>query len=507
LNNGTDLTSGPLLARNALINLVSDVIPFLVAIFAIPALIHGIGVDRYGVLTLSMMAVGYLGAFDFGLGRAATKFIAEAATSGENEKIPGLFWTSLYLMVAFGSISGIIVAALAPWLAHDVLKIPAALRPESVRALYLLGLSMPFAISGGSLNGALSAFQRFDLVNSVRVPTGIFSYLGPLLVLPFSHSIAAMVAIMALGRVAGWLASLGLCLRTIPPLGRQLRPHPAALRSMLIFGGWVTVSGILSPIMVYFDRFLVGATLSVAAVAYYTVPFQITGKLGVLPAAIGGVVFAAFSGSLTRNPARATLIFDRAARYTLLALFGPVMLIVTFAPELLSLWLGPSFAARSAPVLRWLTVAAFVNCLAWTPFGFVQAANRPDLTAKLHLVEVPLYVALLWWMLVHLGLEGAAIAYALRVGVDAAVLFFLARRLMPDAGSVTRRIAILTCIAFSVFATGVIPTDLASKCILVAGVLILFAGVGWNLLLQTEEMNFVRAWCRFSRTLPMEAQE
>jgi O-antigen/teichoic acid export membrane protein len=98
MSNSIDLTSGWLLARNTMLNLLSEVLPFLVAIFAIPMLVRGLGIDRYGVLTLSMMVVGYFGLFDLGLGRAATKFIAEAAASGDNSKIPALFWTSLYLL-------------------------------------------------------------------------------------------------------------------------------------------------------------------------------------------------------------------------------------------------------------------------------------------------------------------------------------------------------------------------------------------------------------------------
>ncbi len=507
VSNPENLTSGRLLARNTVINLVSEVVPFAVAIVAIPAIIGGIGVSRYGVLTLSMMAVGYFGVFDFGLGRAATKFIAEAAGAGDREAIPGLFWTSLLVMSAFGAAAGVLIAALAPWLVGGVLKIPPALRPESVRAFYLLALSMVFVIGGGIFGGTLSAFQRFDLINAVRVPAGILSYLGPLMVLPFSHAIDAMVAAMVLVRIGGWFAGFAMCLRVLPELRRPLRPRREVLRPLLSFGGWVTVSGIVGPIMVYFDRFLIGGLISVAAVSYYTVPQQITGKLGVLPGAMGGVVFAALASAFNRDSARAAVLFERAARYTMLALFAPVLLIVVFAPEGLSLWVGSSFAAHSAPVLRWFAVAAFVNCLAWTPYGLVQAANRPDLTAKLHLAELPFYLAMLWWVLPRYGIEGAAVAYTVRVAVDTVAFLVMARRLLPQAASAVERIAMLACGALAVIAAGILPSDLASKCAFAAIALIAFAGAGWFRLLQPEERVFVRGWLRPSRVLAMETRQ
>ncbi len=501
------LTSGRLLARSTLINLAGEVVPFLVALFAIPALIGGIGVDRYGVLTLSMLVVGYFGLFDFGLGRAAAKFIAEAAASGDRDAIPGLFWTSLYMMLVLGAAAGMLAAALAPYLVRDALRIAPALRPESVRAFYLLALSMPFVISAGTLGGTLASFQRFDLINAVRVPSGIFSYLGPLAVIPFSHAIDAMVAAMVVGRVAGWLATFTLCIRVAPELWRRRRPARAVLRPMLSYGGWVTVSGIVGPLMSYFDRFFIGAMLSMAAVSYYTVPFQITGKLGVVPGAMGGVVFAAFSGSFANDPGRAALIFERAARYTLLALFAPVLLIVAFAPEGLSLWLGPSFAVRSAPVLRLVAIAAFINCLAWTPYGLVQAAHRPDLTAKFHLAEVPFYLAALFWMLPRYGIAGAAIAYLTRVAADAALLFVAARWLMPAAARAVNRVATLAFAGLADLAAAAIPMELAVRLLFVAIVIVLSVAAGWTLLLEPEEKSFIRGYVRLARILAVETRE
>ncbi|MGA3229657.1 MAG: oligosaccharide flippase family protein, partial [Candidatus Binatus sp.] len=86
MSNPTNLTSGRLLARNTIINLAGEVAPSLVALLAIPLVIRVLGVDRYGVLTLSIMVVGYFGLFDFGLGRAATKFIAAAAASSDQQE-------------------------------------------------------------------------------------------------------------------------------------------------------------------------------------------------------------------------------------------------------------------------------------------------------------------------------------------------------------------------------------------------------------------------------------
>ena len=84
------LTQGRLLARNTVWNLGGQVAPLVVAIFAIPPLIKGLGTDRFGVLTLAWVVIGYFSLFDLGLGRALTKLVA--GQEGKTLRLSGLRW-------------------------------------------------------------------------------------------------------------------------------------------------------------------------------------------------------------------------------------------------------------------------------------------------------------------------------------------------------------------------------------------------------------------------------
>jgi len=127
-----------LLARNTVFNLMGYILPMAVALVAIPYLIKGLGIERFGVLTLAWMVIGYFGIFDMGIGRAATKFVAQAISQKEQEQLPSLVWTSLLLLVAFGIVGGVLAALLTPWLVSDVLNIPETLKGES-RTAFLSG--------------------------------------------------------------------------------------------------------------------------------------------------------------------------------------------------------------------------------------------------------------------------------------------------------------------------------------------------------------------------------
>jgi O-antigen/teichoic acid export membrane protein len=134
-------------------------------------------------------------------------------------------------------------------------------------------------------------------------------------------------------------------------------------------------------------------------------------------------LFPAFAASLASN--RERLLSARGVKYIFLAMFPIILVTVAFAPDALRLWLGPGFASHSQSVLRWLAAGFFINALATVPFSPLQGAGRPGLTAKLHLLELPLYVIAVWVLTRRLGIEGAAIAFTARVGPGyrAALLF------------------------------------------------------------------------------------
>ena len=212
-----------------------------------------------------------------------------------------------------------------------------------------------------------------------------------------------------------WGAHLLLCLRVVPELYRNFKLQREMIRSLVSFGSWMTVSNIISPLMVYFDRFLVGAILSMEAVAYYATPYEVLTRLRIIPSALVGVLFPAFSTTLMQDRTRTTRLFGQGINYIFLLLFLPILFIVTMASESLKLWLGMDFAQHSTLVVQMLAIGMFVNSLAQLPFALIQGTGRPDITAKLHFVELPFYLSGVWWLTVRYGIKGTAIAWVLRV--------------------------------------------------------------------------------------------
>ncbi len=420
------------LAYNTFYNLLGQALPISVGIISIPILISKLGLERFGILTLLWSVFGYLGIFDLGIGRATTKFVAEHLALNKLQELPSLIWTSLILMFSFGLLGGVLAYLATPLLVGKVFKVSPDLIGETRRAFHLLAFIIPFVISTSGIAGVLEAQQRFALINVIRTPASLINYLGPLPLLFFTKSLFPIVVVLAGTRLLVWSAFFYFCIHSLPGIKRFQMPQLQRIKQLLGFGGWITISNIVSPIMSYMDRFLIGWLLSMQAVAYYVTPYELVTKLWLIPASLLPVLFPVFSAYANDHEHKLAILHRRAVRYLFLILAPIIVCIIVLAKPFLSFWINPDFAEKSAPIMQLLALGVLLNSIAWVPLSAVQAMGRPDLTAKLHLLELPIYVAIIWVFIHYLGLMGVALAWVLRVSLDTALLFWWKNRLLSE---------------------------------------------------------------------------
>ena len=94
------------------------------------------------------------------------------------------------------------------------------------------------------------------------------------------------------------------------------------------------------------------------------------------------------------------------------------------------MWLGNKFEIESTYVFQILAVGVLFNGVANIPFACIQGAGRSDLTAKVHLVELFIYVPLLYFAVLKFGIIGAATVWSIRVICDGFVLHNLLQKII-----------------------------------------------------------------------------
>ncbi len=434
------LISSHRLARNALWNFGGLAAPMLVALFAIPLLIEGMGKERFGLLAIVWMGVGYFSLFDLGLGRALTRMVAERLGRNASEDLGKLVWTALFLIAALGALGAVVVLSLAGPLVERVLAVAPALQGEAIAAFRILAVGLPLVVVTSALVGLLEAYQRFRVIAAVRLPLGLLTFAGPLLSLQFSPSLAWATAVLLFGRCVALAAYFHAAAATCAALERPQRPARELMAPLFRFGGWLTVTNIVGPLMTYLDRFFVGGLLSMTAVAHYATPYEVLSRVQVLPQAVLGVLFPALSTAAATGARERLVVLYGAAAQGLSAVMLPLTAgFFLLAPEGLALWLGDDFRAASTLVVLWLAAGWMINSLALPAFTVLQSVGRPDLVAKIHLAELLPYIGVLWVLIEHYGIAGAAAAWTLRVLADTVLMNELAALTLHELRAEVRR--------------------------------------------------------------------
>lgn len=456
----TRFTPSSLLAKNALLNLVTNGWIFLVLLVAIPKLVHYLGETSFGLFSLAWVVIGYLAFLDIGVNRAATKFVSQHLAEQDRRSALRLVQTAIIANSVMGLMGGLAVAIASPYLVHHFFKVSLSLEREARLAFYAVGLSVPVLLVQGVFRAVLSSFQRFGWMNAIDAVTTSAQWIVAGILAWEGHGVALVVFSTVLARIIGTLACGYLVFRLFPDFSVWRIRSLYGLSKLLHFGSWVSVSQIISPLLVYLDRVLIASWVSLSAVTLYTVPFEALGRLRVIPFSLMGTIYPAFSERGAANGMVPDLerLYERSVRYLLLLLAPGILYLLVLGPDLFQIWMGPAFAQQTASVVQILCLGVLANALAPVPFSLLQAYGRPDLPGKFHLIELPIYFALCWFLIPRWGITGAALACTARYCLDAFLLFWAAAKYCQVSlhnfvtGPLVRIAALFTCLTMTLIA-------------------------------------------------------
>lgn len=451
--------------RNTLINLVGAIVPMAVMLITVPLYLAQLGEARYGVLALVWLVLGYFSFLEMGLGKATANQIAKAHDATDDERSE-IFWTALMINAAMGTIAASILWLAGDYLLSSVLKMPDDLRQEAVAALPWMITTLPLALVSSVLNGALEGRNRFLTVNLLQVVSNTVFQVAPLAVASlYGPSLEVVIPAAVLSRAAMNLPFLIACRRAVP---FTLHPSFSLMRakSLFSYGGWVAVTGVVSPIMETLDRFLIGVLLGAKAVTHYTIAYQLATKFRILPASLSRALFPRFSADSANAGDMAIESFS-----TLIAIMTPLTALgVLLVGPFLAIWVGPEVALHSAPIAQIILFGVWANSLAFIPLNLLQATGRPGLVAKLHVTELLPFIAILYFATTQWGVIGAAGAWATRVIIDSVFLYL--------AADIAEDVAPMVVIPLAMISSALVITSmLTTPFMLISSSLILTAGM------------------------------
>ena len=427
------------LKTNAFLSLAGSVVPALAALAFVPGTLSRMGNDAFGVLTLLLALIGYFSIFDLGMARGLTFRLAQLhATEGAADsrrqqlETPAVLGTGMFITLLAGALGAVAVLALAPLIVTRGVDVPQHLQSDALRALQWVAAGMVFVTFSSATRGALEGINQFRIANINKAVVGAGTFAVPWAVvqsgsaMPLTHTAAVLVVL----RLAVCVLEASQVLRLTRSRLAQMRPRMAQARQLLNYGGWILVSNVLSPLMVYGDRFVIGGIVGTYVLPYYAIPQEGLQRFLVIPSALCSALMPRLSQAARGEFVRLLRKSEAMNVQGMLALCAVIALGVH---PFLSWWISKDFADVALWPSMVMVVGMFFNADAMVKYVALHALGQTRLTAIVHAVEFVVYFAALVVLTRQFGILGAAVAWTARVVVDNLVLRILLRRQLRKA--------------------------------------------------------------------------
>ncbi|ADI29618.1 flippase [Methylotenera versatilis] len=484
-----------MIKKNIIWNFIGSLLPLLVGVMVFPLIIKAYGTERFGILTIAWSLVGYFSLFDMGLSRALTQMVSEKISKNTNDyEIVEMIHTAFRIMWLLGAIGGFILWLISSWLAHNVLSVSPGIEQETIHTFSILAISIPFVVHTSALRGVMDALQLFKQASLIRMLLGIGTFLGPYFSSLYSNSLIYAAYALVLVRFVGWIMHLYAVNSTSLLSNESASYNCKWLKQLFTFGGWMTISNIIGPLMIYLDRFVIAAMLGTTAVAYYVAPYEVITKLWVIPAAFSGVLFPLFAQEWRTNPLTAAKMLNQGISYVLILSYPAVLLAALFSNEWLAFWLSKEFAVKGSHLVCWLAAGVLVNSVAQIIYAKIQGAGRADWTAKLHLAESIPYWIFLWLAIKQFGIEGAAMAWFFRVSVDTLGLAYFAGKLNVANKHSMKAPLVLTSLSVIPLISSIYIEDIIFRSILAMVIMFLYGLLALRRLHRDDAFMYLKGF-------------
>jgi len=421
------------LTQNTLSNLLGQFAVVLVAFISTPVLVGGLGMERFGFLAILWGLVGYFGFLDLGTGQAAIKYLAEVVERKDRDEARAILRAALVSNAVLGGIGTAVFIALALGGLGEMLNVRPEFQNEATLCLYLAAACVLPMLLQTALRSVPTALRRFDIVNAVQVGTGVLQWGGSAVLIGLGKGLPEILILTIVSKCASLLVYAFATERLVPGALRMTSPVTRyGVGRLVRFGAWVTPSQIIPPAVSLIERMFIGNLVALGAVTYFAIPSDTALRVLIFPVSLVNAIFPVLSEgwSIQEHRPETAGLYRRSFRLLFLLLVPVLVGGILFADDLLTIWLGNSFAEQSSVTLMILVCATFLMALAQLPNAALQALGRPDLPAKVLFIETPLTLGMSYYLTSSYGIQGTAWSVLLRCAVEVFVLFGLAEKLM-----------------------------------------------------------------------------
>jgi O-antigen/teichoic acid export membrane protein len=436
------------LLQNGFYSVLSWAMPLILAVVVTPIVVKGLGNEVYGLYAVILGFVSY--SFSFGVGRAATKYVAEFRAAGEHERVAEIISSVLWISVGFGLLAVCIITLTVKYLVANVLLISQEMQPIAVNALYIASVTILIAMLSQVFQSVLQGLQRFDRFLLLTNINSFLLAIGSVVIVIQGYGVIVLLLWNLILSFVMGLTFYFVVKRLLPELTFTLKVSSENWKTALRYALSIVAFQIFGNMLLLFERGWIVHKFGTETLAYYVVPMMLCFYFHNFISSLVLVLFPMVN-ELLDNKEKLIRLYRTSSKIILILTAFFVVTSITVGRQFLSVWMDDHFAAVSYPIFV-MHVGTFavlsIVTVAWQTIESFRAATiNAFITFLLFVITVPLMIVFADWQ----QAKGVALARFVGILIFFALIWIAEKKFLKQTGSfwpgVVIRIVIAT--AFS----------------------------------------------------------
>lgn len=408
-----------MISRNSAWSIAGSALPAATALLAIPTLFFALGNQLFSICSLLISLAIFFFVYDFGIARSITYFIAKSDLERNSVNAAcgqGTAWACF-----FSCIAAFIIFSVTPWFVAHWLEVDLVLRESVVESFRIAAYGIPASVLCHVFRGILEGHSDFRAANLGKIIAGASIFLAPFILvkLDISHIQDLSLAITCTRYVSlGFYIFLTWGKVDFKKTSTRIQGQ----ESLISYAGWAALSGFISTLFIYGDRFFVAGYVEAEMLAIYIGSQDILIRYLLIPWSMATVLLPVFAaGKLAKNEeSKFYLAHQKKILWLSIAFIGLV-----WAGIILIDWLSLIQLNHQAKLIISLqAIGVFFAALSQMPLILLLAKGKPRLLANIYAFEFLIYMMIAPTILSFANSTGAGILWAGRLIMEYCLLSY-----------------------------------------------------------------------------------
>jgi len=408
--------------KNVLFGFSTWIVPLGLSFLATPVIVKNLGNTEYGVYALVLGFVGY--SFNFNLGRAITKYVAEYRASGETKKLLDVINSTFFLNLLIGALGVLVVCFGAEWLVINALKLESGGWDKAIYALYIAALIIFVTSLNQVFSSILQGIHRFDAYSKI-LNAGNFALLaGNLLLSIYGYGLLSLLIWNLLITIFSAASFAAAARRLLPELRLSLRFKKETLMLVARYSAGIVGYQILSNFLLLFERGWITRRLGAESLTFYVVPMSLTFFIHGFVSSLIIVIFPLASELKDEREKLLRLYLKATKTICFFVCFFAAALIVE-GNLFLDLWMGAAFARETYTLLVIDTVTYSIVSIQTVSWQMTEGLGKPAHNFYIFAVCLIINVSLILLLTESYGNTGIALGRLAGFGTIFLSVFYI----------------------------------------------------------------------------------